>query len=578
VSDAEHDAASHPVLTRAHERLREELDDDRITLPGPRQHVDLLLTELEHARRPPIHEGRSAQYGSIVLPAAGPLDGVADLVEVIDLDLPIEQCRLFADGRSSYLVRRQHGPTQLACFRRSVQFEADLVEVELATGATIVQRTLMGVPRLFTPTGVVEWNGRHWRMRPSAREYLPRVERAVPEAPRAVLAGLLDLASHWLSPSRIGATFLLDLDPRPHDDHGQDHSAALPAPALSVTTRAHYPAIYSVLSQTDLATLVSVDGSVTRFGVGLRSSEESEAAVRLDAGMRHRSAARYTWDHHHTVAFVVSEDGPVQLGAVFLGILEEVLGSTDLDDLTLGHEHDAVGDLAGESHLVGDDDHGHAGGGELLHRVEHFADHLGIERGGRLVEEHHLRLHGQRAGDRDALLLTARQLPGVLARLFGDLDVGEHRHPEFLGLRLGHLAHLARRQRDVVEHAEVREQVEALEHHARLATDLLDVADVVRQLGAVDDDTSGVVFLEPVDAPDHRRLARTRGADDDDDLLGCHAQVDVAQRLEVVEELVDVLEFDDHVTVAGDLGGVLEVDALALRTHRVPTPNFFSSR
>jgi DNA integrity scanning protein DisA with diadenylate cyclase activity len=171
----------------------------------------------------------------------------------------------------------------------------------------------MGVPRLFTPTGVVEWNGRHWRMRPSAREYLPRVERAVPEAPRAVLAGLLDLASHGLSPSRIGATFLLDLDPRPHDDHGQDHSAALPAPALSVTTRAHYPAIYSVLSQTDLATLVSVDGSVTRFGVGLRSSEESEAAVRLDAGMRHRSAARYTWDHHHTVAFVVSEDGPVTL-------------------------------------------------------------------------------------------------------------------------------------------------------------------------------------------------------------------------------------------------------------------------
>ena len=63
----------------------------------------------------------------------------------------------------------------------------------------------------------------------------------------------------------------------------------------------------------DLATLVSVDGTVTQFGVGLRSSEESEAAVHLDAGMRHRSAARYTWDHHHTVAFVVSEDGPVTL-------------------------------------------------------------------------------------------------------------------------------------------------------------------------------------------------------------------------------------------------------------------------
>ena len=39
----------------------------------------------------------------------------------------------------------------------------------------------------------------------------------------------------------------------------------------------------------------------------------SEQAVTLDSGMRHRSAARYTWDHHHTVAFVVSEDGPVTL-------------------------------------------------------------------------------------------------------------------------------------------------------------------------------------------------------------------------------------------------------------------------
>jgi DNA integrity scanning protein DisA with diadenylate cyclase activity len=318
VRDRERSGESHPVLTRAHERLREELVDDGITLPGSPDHVDLLLAELEHARRPPVHEGRTHQYGSFVLPSADPLRPdplrhVADLVELIDLDLPIEQCRRFADGRSSYVVFRPDRPVQLACFRRSVQFEADLVELELATGATIVQRTMMGVPRLFTPTGVVEWNGRQWRMRPSAREYLPLVGRAVPEAPREVLIGLLDLASHWLSPSRIGATFLLDLDARPHDDHGQDHSAALPSPALSVAERAHYPAMYAVLSQTDLATLVSVDGTVTRFGVGLRSSEESEAAVHLDAGMRHRSAARYTWDHHHTVAFVVSEDGPVTL-------------------------------------------------------------------------------------------------------------------------------------------------------------------------------------------------------------------------------------------------------------------------
>ena len=77
--------------------------------------------------------------------------------------------------------------------------------------------------------------------------------------------------------------------------------------------RHHYPALFAVLGQTDLATLVSANGDVGMLGVGLRSSVASEAAVHLEAGMRHRSAARYTWDHEHTVAFVVSEEGPVTL-------------------------------------------------------------------------------------------------------------------------------------------------------------------------------------------------------------------------------------------------------------------------
>jgi DNA integrity scanning protein DisA with diadenylate cyclase activity len=313
VSDRSVPRDFHVVLTRAHERLREELEDDGIVLPGSRDQVDILLTELDYARRPPVHEGRVPIYGSFVMPSSEPLCDVDDLVGLTDLDLPIEQCRLFSDGRSAFLVRRPGRPVQLATFRRTMQFEAELVELERVTRATIVQRTIMGVPRLFTPTGVVEWGGSSWRVRPTAEQHMPLVTSAVPEAPREVLQGLLDLASHWLSPSRIGATFLLDLEPRPHDDHGQDHSRSLPAPPLSVAERAHFPALFSVLGQTDLATLVSADGTVTRFGVGLRSSEESEEAVHLDAGMRHRSAARYTWDHHHTVAFVVSEDGPVTL-------------------------------------------------------------------------------------------------------------------------------------------------------------------------------------------------------------------------------------------------------------------------
>ena len=60
--------------------------------------------------------------------------------------------------------------------------------------------------------------------------------------------------------------------------------------------------------------------------------------------------------------------------------------------------------------------------GEADHDVEDLVDHLRVERRGRLVEEHHLRVHGQRAGDGDALLLAAGELGRVLVGLVGDAD------------------------------------------------------------------------------------------------------------------------------------------------------------
>jgi hypothetical protein len=58
--------------------------------------------------------------------------------------------------------------------------------------------------------------------------------------------------------------------------------------------------------------------------------------------------------------------------------------------------------------------------GQADHRVEHFLDHLRVERRGRLVEQHDLGLHAQRAGDGDALLLAARKLAGIFVCLLGD--------------------------------------------------------------------------------------------------------------------------------------------------------------
>ncbi len=80
-------------------------------------------------------------------------------------------------------------------------------------------------------------------------------------------------------------------------------------------------------------------------------------------------------------------------------------------------EADLARDLAGEAHLVGGEQHGHALLHQIAHDVQDLRDQLGIERRGDLVEQQHQRVHGERARDGDALLLPARQAVGILYRL-----------------------------------------------------------------------------------------------------------------------------------------------------------------
>ena len=98
------------------------------------------------------------------------------------------------------------------------------------------------------------------------------------------------------------------------------------------------------------------------------------------------------------------------LGTIGLRIFEEIIRRALFENLAVGHEHDLVGHLAREAHLMGHAQHGHAFMGKFDHDIEHLIDHFRIERGGRLVEQHDLRLHGERSGDGHALLLAAGQL------------------------------------------------------------------------------------------------------------------------------------------------------------------------
>src|SRR5215510_14845383 len=93
--------------------------------------------------------------------------------------------------------------------------------------------------------------------------------------------------------------------------------------------------------------------------------------------------------------------------ARFAGCRKHLLRRPLLNDDPMIHEDHAVGSVARKTHLVTNHKHGYAAALELAHDVEHATDEFRIERGGRLIEQHHLGFERESASDRDPLLLAA---------------------------------------------------------------------------------------------------------------------------------------------------------------------------
>ena len=98
------------------------------------------------------------------------------------------------------------------------------------------------------------------------------------------------------------------------------------------------------------------------------------------------------------------------------------------------------------------------------HLVLHVAPDERVEGAERLVVEHHRRVRRERARDADALLHPARELVGEL--LLDVLEADELQQLAGTGEPLG-LRHPAdlEPERDVVDHAPVREEPEVLKDH-----------------------------------------------------------------------------------------------------------------
>src|SRR5260370_10392531 len=189
---------------------------------------------------------------------------------------------------------------------------------------------------------------------------------------------------------------------------------------------------------------------------------------------------------------------------------------------------DAVGDVAGADHVVGDRNRGRA---DLTHafddQIIDYIRHDRIEAGGRLVEKHNFRIGGDRTRQCYRLLHSAGKFGRAQQRDFwpepDGCELGER---DLSGRRPLHAASSNQTERDILPYAERIEQGAALKQHAEFLHQLFTGA--ARQpdrLGAVDADRARFGLQQAEDALDQDRFSRTGAADDNEALAA--AAVDV---------------------------------------------------
>ena len=154
--------------------------------------------------------------------------------------------------------------------------------------------------------------------------------------------------------------------------------------------------------------------------------------------------------------------------------------------------------------------------------------HLGVERAERLVQQQHLRLDRQRAGQRDALALAAGELVRIAVGEpveLHQLQQLEHLAPDLLGGRPLRAPLHPQAEGDVLEHRHVPEQRVVLEHEADLA--LAHVA--VGRVLAVEQHAAAVGRLQAGDDAQQRGLAAARRPQQRHQLARGERQADIVQ-------------------------------------------------
>jgi DNA integrity scanning protein DisA with diadenylate cyclase activity len=294
-------------------RLAEELAESGLRFDGTDAFQDLLVEEIDGALRPPVHERRIPSSGTILEPMSDPTTwAVRTQLEFtrgpVDQQ-PLAAARRFADGLSSWLLRRTDGTCEWVVFDRPAGSERDLVVLADVLDATVIQRHPSGSVRVVGRFGVLRWEGLRWHHEPPLRRWIEAVA-AGDHGEREVLEAMLAFAIHDLGARGIGALLIY----RPAGDPGPSVEERLPTPPpLRMRSPSHLAPLRNALAQVDGAAVFDADGVLRQLGVRLVPSNAAEDNVDALGGTRHTSGRRYSHDDPLATVIAVSDDGPVSV-------------------------------------------------------------------------------------------------------------------------------------------------------------------------------------------------------------------------------------------------------------------------
>jgi hypothetical protein len=295
-------------------RLAEELEESGLTPAGSEAFRQMLVEEIDVAMRPPVHERRVPSGGTVLEPTSDPASWAfgaqLEITRKRIGEQPLPAARRFADGLSSWLLRRTDGTNEWMVFDRPAGSERDLVVLADVFGATIVQRHPAGSVRVVGDYGVLRWDGFGWHHEPPVSSWIDVLTACRFHGDPEVLQAMLEFAVHDLGSLGIGSLLIY----RPESAPGPAVEERLPTPPpLSIVRPSHLAPLRHALAQIDGAAIFDPEGVLRLLGVRLVPSAAAEATVEALGGTRHTSGRRYSYDDPLATVIAVSEDGPVSV-------------------------------------------------------------------------------------------------------------------------------------------------------------------------------------------------------------------------------------------------------------------------